>query len=418
MGESRMAWPKLRKGKSPAPLVMKTERNGLGREGPQRPLDGAQPVSTPSPVPAATPEQDGPPAWPGVPSQRQEPAQPMPAEPADSASVPAEPAQEPEEASFWNWSPPEDAEDMRFDIDDEPAGPAPVAKPDEPVIVDGTVMAETPGGEEPMYMEDPPPRVEGIGHRLGGLEHIFGHTRIGMWRRRVVIAVIIGIVVSVLLSWQVGVTLGLLFAIADTVFRSRTPIVAAPLPGMKLTRAQRQTQHQLNGLEKAGYKALHSRLIPDSEDHIDHLVIGPAGVFAIDSEYWDKHLPIRTKNARQLWHGPFSMKDRLEHARWESEQASELLTRAASPQLLSRLPGGRVNVRPAMAVYGPKIPWDVATIRDVDVFKGGRLRIYLRRYARQNDARPLAATEIDQLLTAAHRAFPHLNPGVLAPQPV
>ena len=42
-----------------------------------------------------------------------------------------------------------------------------------------------------------------------------------------------------------------------------------------------------------------------------------------------------------------------------------------------------VTVRPAMAVYGPKIPWDVATIRDVDVFSGPRLRKYLRRRARQ-----------------------------------
>jgi hypothetical protein len=420
-----MAWPKKKPRKSPASLVMMTERNGLGREGQGPALNGAQSLSTPSPTPAA-PENDGPAPWPGVPSQRQEQLEPLPAEPANpaagnsaagnSAAGPAEPAQEPEEASFWDWSPAEDAEDMRFSIDDD-SGPAAVPRPDEPVIVEGTVMAETPGGEEPMYMEEPAPRAEGIGHRLGGLDHIFGHTRMGMWRRRVVIAVVIGIIVSILLNWQVGVTLAVIFAIADSVIRSRTPIVTSPLPGVKLTRAQRQTQHQLNGLEKSGYKALHSRLIPDSEDHIDHLVIGPAGVFAIDSEYWDKHLPIRTKNARQLWHGPFSMKDRLEHARWEAEQASELLTRAASPQLLSRLPGGRVTVRPAMAVYGPKIPWDVATIRDVDVFKGGRLRTYLRRYARQNDARPLDATEIDQLHTAAHRAFPHLNPGVLAPQP-
>jgi hypothetical protein len=336
---------------------------------------------------------------------------PGPAAPGPAEDEPAE-----DEASFWDWKPDDDAEDMRFDIDEKPSAAA-GARPEEPVIVAGSIVGETSAGEEPVYEDEPAPRVEGIGHRLGALDHIFGHTRMGMWRRRMVIAVVIGIVVSILLNWQVGVTLAVLFAIADTVLRSRTPIVTSPLPGVKLTRAQKQTQNQLNGLEKAGYKALHSRLIPDSEDHIDHLVIGPAGVFAIDSEYWDKHLPIRTKNARQLWHGPFSMKDRLEHARWESEQAADLLTRAASPQLLSKLPGGKVRVRPAMAVYGPKIPWDVATIRDVDVFKGGRLRVYLRRYARQNDARPLDAGQIDQLHEAAHRAFPHLNPGVLAPQP-
>jgi hypothetical protein len=419
-----MAWPKLRKGKSPAPLVMITERNGLGQGRPRQPRNGAQSVSTP-PSAAATPEQDGPPAWPGVPTQRQEPE--ARAEPVASVPV-AEPAAEsaPADASFWDWNPDDDSEDMRFSIDDEPAASAanPGVHVVEGTIVDGPVVADpvaygSPAQEEPVsvFTEEPTARVEGIGHRLGPLDHIFGHSRMGIWRRRVVITVALAIVISIFVNWQIGVTLAVIFAIADTVFRSRNRVVASPLPGIKLTRAQRQTQNQLNALDKSGYRALHSRLIPESEDHIDHLVIGPAGVFSIDSEYWDKHLPIRTKNARQLWHGPFSMKDRLEHAHWEADQASELLTRAASPQLLARMPGGKVSVRPAMAVYGPKIPWDVATIRDVDVFKGGRLRTYLRRYARQNDARPLDATEIEELHTAAHNAFPHLNPGILAPQP-
>jgi hypothetical protein len=412
-----MAWPKIR-AKSSGPLMRVTQHNGLGRESPRPAPNGAQPVSTPVPSPPA-PEQDGPPPWPGLPSQRDSSSFSAPESPSSSTSSPSpSPEEAQEEASFWDWKPDDDVDDDRFSIDDEPIGPAPGPVIEQPVIINGTVMAESPGGEEPAFMEDPEPKAEGIGHRLGPLDHIFGHTRMGTWRRRLVIAVIIGVVLTILLNWQIGITLAVIFAIADTVLRSRTPTVTSPVPGVKLTRAQKQTQAQLNSLEKSGYRALHSRLIPDSEDHIDHLVIGPAGVFSIDSEYWDKHLPIRTKNARQLWHGPFSMKDRLEHAKWEAEQASELLTRAASPQLLAKLPGGVVTVRPAMAVYGPKIPWDVATIREVDVFKGGRLRIYLRRYARQNDARPLTQDEIDQLRTAAHQAFPHLNPGILAPQPV
>ena len=72
------------------------------------------------------------------------------------------------------------------------------------------------------------------------------------------------------------------------------------------------------------------------------------------------------------------MKDRLEHARWESERAADLLSGEM---------GKPVAVRPAMAVYGPKIPWDVATIREVDVFSGPRLRKYLRRRARNADVR-------------------------------
>ena len=90
------------------------------------------------------------------------------------------------------------------------------------------------------------------------------------------------------------------------------------------------------------------------------------------------------------------MKDRLEHAHWEADQAASLLSAET---------GTPVSVRAAMAVYGPKIPWDVAEIRDVDVFSGDRLRIYLRRRARRRDAHPLSASEIERIDKAAHVAF-------------
>ena len=169
-----------------------------------------------------------------------------------------------------------------------------------------------------------------------------------------------------------------------------------------MTGAQRRTRRQLAKLGRAGYRAMHASVIPGSEDQIDHLVVGPAGVFAIDSEAWDKQLMVRTKNGRQLWHGPFSKKDRLEHAQWEAQRAAEMLSGEM---------GKPVAVRPAMAVYGPKIPWDVATIREVDVFSGPRLRKYLRRRARQGDVRPLTDDEIEQIYKAANKAFPHLSSG-------
>jgi hypothetical protein len=298
---------------------------------------------------------------------------------------------------------------MRFSLNDdtgafrrETAGPA-AGRAGGPVIT-------------PVESDDAAsPRKEGIGHRLGSLNHIFGDTRMGAWRRRAVLAIVAGLVFTILLNWQIGVTLAVIVAIADTIFRSRTLVTAQP--GVRLTKAQKQTQRQLAKLERSGYRALHSRLIAGSEDHIDHLVVGPAGVFSIDSEAWNKKLPVRTKNARQLWVGPESKKDRLEHARWESEQASEYVTSHAEKQLLDSLPGRTVSVRPAMAVYGPKIPWDIATIRDVDVFSGARLRTYLRRYARQNHARPLSRTQIEQIYRAAHNAFPNHDPGVPAVSP-
>jgi hypothetical protein len=73
--------------------------------------------------------------------------------------------------------------------------------------------------------------------------------------------------------------------------------------------------------------------------------------------------------------------------------------------------GKPVTVRAAMAVYGPKIPWDVATIREVDVFSGPRLRKYLKRRARESGVRPLTDEEIERIYKAANVAFPHLSSG-------
>jgi hypothetical protein len=219
--------------------------------------------------------------------------------------------------------------------------------------------------------------------------------RMRIWRRRVLITVIAGVVFSIIFTWRLGLTIAVIVAIADTIYRSRT--VASIPPGIKLTGAQRHTQRQLARAERAGYRALHSRPIPHSDEFIDHLVIGPPGVFAIDSEAWDKRLPIRTRSGRQLWHGPTSKKDRLMHARWEAEQASELLSGAV---------GKEIVVRPAMAVYGPKIPWDIATIRDVDVFSGPRLRKYLRKRSKMRDLPRLSEEDVEKIYKAALSVLP------------
>ena len=239
------------------------------------------------------------------------------------------------------------------------------------------------------------PQAEGIGQHLGSVAHLSANPRRRAWQWRVLVAAVVGLVAGFLLhDWRLGLTFAVLAAIADTIIRSRT-VFKGPA-GVRLTKAQKHTARQLSSLHRKGYRAMHILPIPDSEEQIDHLVIGPAGVFAIDSEDWDKRMPVRTSNHRQLWHGPRSMKDRLEHAHWEAGQAASLLSAEM---------GSPVTVRAAMAVYGPKIPWDVAEIRDVDVFSGERLRSYLRRRARRRDNHPLNASEIERVDKAAHAAF-------------
>ena len=228
--------------------------------------------------------------------------------------------------------------------------------------------------------------------RLGDL---LADSRMRIWKRRLLVAIVAGLVFTFIFTWRAGLTAAVLAGIADAVYRSRT--TASMPPGVRLTGAQKRTQRQLARMERAGYRALHSRPIPGSREFIDHFVVGPTGAYAIDSESWDKRLPIRTKNARQIWHGPFSKKDRLEHARWEAQQASDRLTAEL---------GTQVYVRPVLAVYGPKVPWHFATIREVDVFDGDRLRKYLRRNATLKDRPKLTAGEVDQIYTAAAQVLP------------
>ena len=312
-------------------------------------------------------------------------------------------AGEPESADLplWDWSPPEDpveADDPDDGFRWEKIEDKPDAQADPPRVEWKLVV--TPVEEVKGAAETQPP---GIGQTRGNLAHLARHPRMRVWQWRIVVAVLILVALGILVSWQFGLTLAVIAVIADTIYRSRRASGGAGKA--RMTGAQRRTRRQLAKLGRAGYRAMNGNLIPESEEQIDHLVVGPAGVFAIDSEAWDKHLIVRTRNARQLWHGPFSMKDRLEHARWESERAADLLSGEM---------GQRVAVRPAMAVYGPKIPWDVATIREVDVFSGPRLRKYLRRRARNADVRTLSNDEIERIYAAANKAFPHLSSGSVA----
>jgi len=355
---------------------------------------GAEPVLAAPTTPDAAIVPDalaGPAAWPGQ------------SEAAESArgTVAAAGAEAPDEAPFWDLSDPEDSDEdppggFRWErvmdvppsdsLSEEPADErADPARPQwKPVV---TPVEDTTEGSQP-----------GIGQRRGNLTHLAANPRMRVWRWRIVVAALVMLGFSIWVSWPLGLTLAVIVVIADTIYRSRKNYSGRP----KMTGAQRRTRRQLGKLGRAGYRAMHAGAIPDSEDQIDHLVVGPAGVFAIDSEAWDKHLVVRTKKGTQLWHGPFSMKDRLVHAQWEAERAGDLLSGEV---------GRPVSVRAAMAVYGPKIPWDVATIRDVDVFSGPRLRKYLRRRVRQSGVRPLSDEEIERIYMAANKAFPHLSSG-------
>jgi Nuclease-related domain len=263
-----------------------------------------------------------------------------------------------------------------------PAGPGGYGGAGSPPMSGGSPGGRPPGPTEQVGVRDLPPDIQ-----------------MRIWRWRVLIMIVVGVAFTIIANWAVGLTLAILAGIADTIYRSRT---AAHVPtGGSLERAQRRTRRQLAGMQRGGYLTLDARPIPNSREVIDHLVIGPTGVYAIDSEKWHKNMPIRYRNGKQLWHGPDSKKQRLEHARWEAQQASDVLSAAL---------GTEIVVRPAMAIYGPKVPWDIATIRDVDVFSGPALRKYLKRRARSRQQPRLSKEQVREIYETAGRVLPDVTP--------
>jgi Nuclease-related domain len=92
---------------------------------------------------------------------------------------------------------------------------------------------------------------------------------------------------------------------------------------------ERRTARLLDRLTRDGYVVFHDLAVPDSPANLDHLVIGPSGVFVIDSKQWTGQ--VHQSGDGLAWHNHYPLDRTLETVRWEAQQVSRLLgTRAAA----------------------------------------------------------------------------------------
>jgi hypothetical protein len=227
--------------------------------------------------------------------------------------------------------------------------------------------------------------------------HLRSDPRLRVWITRLVVALAVFAGFAIGLSWRVGLTAAIIFIAADSLLRSKT--TSAVPAGVRVTSAQRFTRRRLRVLQPSGYVALHARAIPGTSHVIDHVVVGPAGVFALDSERLDRRLPIRAIGG-MLYHGRTSMEGRFDHAQHEAKHAATLI----SAEL-----GQRVRVRPVMVLYGPSISWVIMKVKGVDVFEGSRIGTYFRRQSKAVGDHRLNHSQIAMVLAAAARALPPLE---------
>jgi hypothetical protein len=105
-------------------------------------------------------------------------------------------------------------------------------------------------------------------------------------------------------------------------------------------KGERRTARALRPLLRAGWSVLHDVAIPDSRANADHLLIGPPGVFLVDSKAWHGHITRGPDGS--AWHNGHPMDEALDTARWEARQVAGALG---------------VGVLPLLCVHDARLPW-------------------------------------------------------------
>jgi hypothetical protein len=93
---------------------------------------------------------------------------------------------------------------------------------------------------------------------------------------------------------------------------------------------ERHTARLLDRLTRDGYVVFHDLAVPgNTRANVDHLVIGPTGVFVIDSKQWTGS--VHQSADGLAWHNHYRLDRTLEMVRWEAETVGRLLgTRTAA----------------------------------------------------------------------------------------
>ncbi|MGH8903506.1 MAG: nuclease-related domain-containing protein [Egibacteraceae bacterium] len=106
---------------------------------------------------------------------------------------------------------------------------------------------------------------------------------------------------------------------------------------------ERATGRALRKFERAGWVVLHDRAIPGSKANLDRLVVGPAGVFVIDSKRWRGR--IWTDANGVCWCGSYPLDRAVEGAWWQAH----LMAEAIAVDFF-------VLIRPLLCVHPPLCP--------------------------------------------------------------
>jgi hypothetical protein len=122
-------------------------------------------------------------------------------------------------------------------------------------------------------------------------------------------------------------------------------------------KGERHTARLLDRLGRDGYQVFHDLAMPGSPANVDHLVVGPSGVFVIDSKQWTGH--VQQSADGLVWHDHYRLDRTLATVRWQAETLGRLL---GAP------------VAPLVCVHGAHIQHDGLHAQGVAIVPASRLR--------------------------------------------
>jgi hypothetical protein len=143
-------------------------------------------------------------------------------------------------------------------------------------------------------------------------------------------------------------------------------------------RGERRTARRLCPLVRAGWTVLHDLAIPGSRANGDHLLIGPPGVFLVDSKAWHGTITLAVDGS--AWHNGHPLDKTLATVSWEAQQ---LATALGAP------------VFPMLCVHDTQVPWGEVYVDNVPVLTPAKLLALLR-------ALPAHLGEVGVMLLAEH----------------
>ena len=212
------------------------------------------------------------------------------------------------------------------------SGWAALDSPEHPLGVPRTRPGADPESPGPQPWVPPEPVAGRLGspgrsalgqYRRRRAEELGAWTRSLVWRAPLVAAVsllgqvltsgaglswvgLVGLVVAALVGWRLR-------------FRPSEQVTA----WRRGADGERRTARLLDRLTRDGYVVFHDLALPGSPANVDHLVIGPSGVFVIDSKQW-------TGSVRQgvdglVWHNHYRLDRTLETVGWEAQLVGRLL---------------------------------------------------------------------------------------------